>query len=837
MQTKLIICLMLMLSFSLVSATWAEKPAVFDIPRLDNITIDGDGGEWGNRGFRAAAMVPSEGSRQPATEFRVGWDESGLLLLDKVLDEALSEEAEPNVLWQGDSVELYLSPKYAAPESMQVIIAPGVDAHYPKPRFQFQGNPNNKERLSAMKVEAAAKKIAGGYLLEVRIPWSNIGVIPRPGVELPFQICTNDRDNQGEWGQVRWYPAQANILYLSESAYLLRLSHQASPALLARATGAYEQARSARISVTAAPEYIGKRYLLKEGRTSLANGTLTAGGGWAVGEIKLPMPLRGREHGELTLLMPEAAPIAVSLPTAAAARANEFINAKVVFSPYYFSEAKLPSGEFESPLAVESLIGHYTTTSSYYNAAFQPVDEAKEPGRYGAVLEVKPESGRMSRRFRTLYRTANATGDKPLVIANPATLAQMGINPTAIKVEAEGIDNFNSNLMESNQKYGDSAVLLAGLYDSGNDATKRDFSSNFRAQDRQWWVTFKRKYYGMDKIYPQPFVSPRKLAGAPAPVVHKGSLAEAGFKADAAQKIDAVCQEWAADSDEAFGVCVVRHGVIVLHKAYGTREGQPMTLTTQSWMASISKLMAASLMMQMVDQGFVNLDDPVDKFLPALRGIKVETPLTVRHLYTHTCGLDGHWGDGNNDLEELIADLYPTLEIGKHHNYNGVGYALGSKIVETISNEALPQFYKKHLLDPLGMNNTMVTTASWDARSVPMDMAVFGQMLLNGGAYGDQLFFSKATFQQMLPEKLTKVLGPNASLEWGIGITNMDWLSNEAVSAKTFGHGAASSATMAIDPVNDLIIVMTRNSEGKNFGAYNSRFFHAIGEGMVDFKR
>lgn len=99
-----------------------------------------------------------------------------------------------------------------------------------------------------------------------------------------------------------------------------------------------------------------------------------------------------------------------------------------------------------------------------------------------------------------------------------------------------------------------------------------------------------------------------------------GTLAEAGMKPDAAEKIDAALREWAADTDQAFAVCGVRHGVIVLHRAYGTREGKPMTVDMKSWMASVTKTMSASLMMMLVDQGILDLDDPVEKYVPALRG-------------------------------------------------------------------------------------------------------------------------------------------------------------------------------------------------------------------------
>src|SRR5262249_51264009 len=137
----------------------------------------------------------------------------------------------------------------------------------------------------------------------------------------------------------------------------------------------------------------------------------------------------------------------------------------------------------------------------------------------------------------------------------------------------------------------------------------------------------------------------------PAPVVREGSEAEAGMKPGTREKVDAVLTEWAADDDQPFAVCVVRKGVIVLHKAYGTRDGKPMTVDTPSWMASVTKPMSASLMLMLIDRGLVSMDDPVDRFVPALRGIKVEKPLLIRHLYTHTNGLD-RWPSGDDKLND-----------------------------------------------------------------------------------------------------------------------------------------------------------------------------------------
>jgi CubicO group peptidase (beta-lactamase class C family) len=314
-------------------------------------------------------------------------------------------------------------------------------------------------------------------------------------------------------------------------------------------------------------------------------------------------------------------------------------------------------------------------------------------------------------------------------------------------------------------------------------------------------------------------------------VLRKGTCKEAGMKDGTDAKLDALLTEWAADSDQAFIACVARHGVIVLHKAYGKRDGKDMTDTTRSYMASLTKLIQGTCMMMLVDQGLVDLDARVEAYLPEFKGVRTAKPLTVRHLFTHTAGMWGHWGDEVNDLEFRVAELAGRLEIGKKFDYNGMDLALASKIIEQISGQALPMFYKTHLLDPLECRDTGVTNSSYNAHSTALDMARIGQMLANGGAYGDKRFFSPATRDKMLPIKLTALLGPDTQVTWGVGCA---WMDNNVLGERTFGHGSAASATLRIDPDNDVVVSMTRNSAGKNFDKYHARFIRAVADGMLE---
>ena len=276
-------------------------------------------------------------------------------------------------------------------------------------------------------------------------------------------------------------------------------------------------------------------------------------------------------------------------------------------------------------------------------------------------------------------------------------------------------------------------------------------------------------YYGYDKRWPEAFVCPKKLEGTPATVVREGTLAEAGMKPGADKAIDALLTEWAGDTDEAFAVCVVRHGVVVLQKAYGMRDGRPMTLETRAGTPPSASSCPGTLMMTFVDQGLVKLDDPVGAYLPAFDGVTTNKPLTIRRLYNHTDGLDDHWGNEANDMEERMAALAPYLEVGKFYRYNGTGLELGAKVMEAVSGQSLPNIYKAHLLDPLGCDNTDVGSGSFDAGSVPLDMANIGQMLLNKGAYGDMRFMSEETFEKMLPLPIKDQVEQPTPEEYGVG--------------------------------------------------------------------
>jgi len=96
---------------------------------------------------------------------------------------------------------------------------------------------------------------------------------------------------------------------------------------------------------------------------------------------------------------------------------------------------------------------------------------------------------------------------------------------------------------------------------------------------------------------------------------------------------------------------------------------------------------------------------------------------------------------------------------------------------------------------------------------------------------GDMRFFAEDVFVQMLPQPMGDVSDPPWDGNLGIGT---GFHKNEGLGEGTFAHGAASGAFTRIDPQNDLVIIMTRNSTGKNHLKYSEGFFRTIVNGLEE---
>jgi CubicO group peptidase (beta-lactamase class C family) len=809
---------------------------MYSIPRLTGLTLDGDPSDWGDGGLRVELLSCLEGQLPPPEDLdarvRLAWDDRGLWVLLTVRDDVANESDSTDALWAGDSVELFLTDRRGSTNGVQVVLSPGVDPKHPEVRTQTMDHRAAASRKGPVEVSAARTRTEGGYVLEVLLPWSNLDRHPQTGDGVGFQIYVNDSDGGGVVHRLNWYPERESHAN-PQALQTLTLAERPSAPIIASATGRYERLRRVCVDVTALAELDGKTAEVQRGDQVLASARLAASDGRAKVELVLAMPARGQGAPLGLMLAVDGLVVApLRLPDPDQLYARTLTTMGISFHPSLFTDSRLPECDFDDPLLADEVLGRYSLKVTYYDADYQEVTQAEEPGRYGAVVEVTPEHGRPFRRFRTLFRLPQPFGEfdwwKARLTGWVNLPKELGVDAATLDRQPQVLSTvLKWRLMDGLQRDPLMAPALVGLWEARDDPKHRGVADDAIAQDRQWWVGLKRKLYGTEACFPARLTCPTPLKGDPAPTLRDGKAQAAGVNPHGVEALDALLQEWAADTDEGFAVCAARHGVIFHHKPYGLRAGRPMSLRDKSWCASITKLLSATLIMMLVDQKLVDLDDPIDNYLPAFRGIPVETPVTVRHLYTHTAGTWDHWGDDLHDFEEIMASYYPHLEVGVRHSYNGAGYALGGKIIEAVTGEAVPLFFKRHLLGPLGCAHTDVTDTNGGSFSIAQDLARIGQMLLNKGSYGDLRFFGPKTLDKMLPQRLTSVLGPDTTVEWGIGT---HWCDGEGLGKGTYAHGAASAATLRIDPVNDLVLVMTRNRDGANFAKYHPRFIRAVAD-------
>lgn len=494
-------------------------------------------------------------------------------------------------------------------------------------------------------------------------------------------------------------------------------------------------------------------------------------------------------------------------------RIRAFMEENIQCDQYVFPPGDFPKFRWKNEIIVENELGKFPLKLTYYNDNFREVTNADQPGRYGALIEGITPAGFIIKRYVTLFCSKVEFNDYSKNVP-------LKIN----KLEGYGIPEANWEKYSSDEErysFGslklfpkldaDAAIFLAGLNDLDDLSNRFDTP---RIRDRQWWITFKQKLAG-NPISQNPLRLPNLINNDSSIILNDSIDTSIQYDKDQIENVRIVCRKWAEKGEVTHVTLIVHKGKIIFYESFGSDEdGRLINKNSNMWMASITKLLTGVLMMQFVDQDLVDLDAPVGRYLPELNGIGNDK-LTVRNLFTHTSGLQfaGEWAsDWNYAIENQIAQLLPTVDVGASFAYHRVGYALAGKIMEKITGRAVPYLFQDYLFVPLGMKSPYSDNTYGGLYCTSIDLARFGQMLLNKGSYNGCKLFSEISFNKMLPKKL-----PVGNHSWGIGTSPMEGF---GLSKSAFGHGAASGTVFRIDPENDLIIISARNRPGKYLGEF-----------------
>jgi CubicO group peptidase (beta-lactamase class C family) len=206
-----------------------------------------------------------------------------------------------------------------------------------------------------------------------------------------------------------------------------------------------------------------------------------------------------------------------------------------------------------------------------------------------------------------------------------------------------------------------------------------------------------------------------------------------GEEDDLGARVDAFLQERMEQLDiPGAALAIVRDGEIVHLKGYGIANagGDPVTPQTPFLLASLSKSMTALTVMQLVEAGQMELDAPVQRYLP---WFMPEEPITVRQLLHQTSGLDEAEGyqrnldpNGPDGLEMSIRKLAESdlnHPPGSAFEYSNSNFDVLGLLIETVSGQPYGEYMRDHVFEPLAMDHTFTDLA--EAREAGMSSALY----------------------------------------------------------------------------------------------------------------
>jgi CubicO group peptidase (beta-lactamase class C family) len=301
--------------------------------------------------------------------------------------------------------------------------------------------------------------------------------------------------------------------------------------------------------------------------------------------------------------------------------------------------------------------------------------------------------------------------------------------------------------------------------------------------------------------------------------------------------------------------------------------GVEATAASVFQIGSITKTWTATLVMQLADEGLLDLDAPVARYLPDfdLADGGAAKAMTVRQLLSHTAGFEGDvftdtgWND--DCVEKYVATLATDPQLfppGQMFSYNNAGFCVLGRVIEVLRGKPFDQALREHLFAPLGL-----THAATDANSAilfraavghlpnpdadglpvpapmwslvksngpagamlsmrPRDLLAFAAMHLNGGtaADGTRVLAEDSVTAMRAPQVTLPPLGLMGT-HWGLGWELFDW-----PGGPVFGHDGGTigqSAFLRVVPGANVAIALLTNG-GNPIGVYADVYRHLLRE-------
>jgi uncharacterized protein YbbC (DUF1343 family)/CubicO group peptidase (beta-lactamase class C family) len=348
--------------------------------------------------------------------------------------------------------------------------------------------------------------------------------------------------------------------------------------------------------------------------------------------------------------------------------------------------------------------------------------------------------------------------------------------------------------------------------------------------------------------------------------------ARVGLSAQKLARIDRVVeQEIVQHHLPGAVVLVARKGSVAWRKAYGSRAlepaREPMTTTTIFDLASLTKIVAtATSIMILVERGKVRLSDPLSDYIPEIKGegrerITIELLLTHRAGYAPDLDLKDRWTGYDEASKRLVREPLRNPP-GAKFVYSDIGYIALGEVVHRASGLTLDEFARRNIFAPLGMRDTgfrlnpnlRARIAPTEKRSGQLsylgdkpqvsepdadkwlrgevhdptsyrmngtaghaglfstadDLAVYCQMILNGGQYHGVRILGPLTIAEMTRPRLVSENGWTRGLGWDIN-TSFSTNRGDGFPLGSFGHTGFTGTSIWIDPASRMFVIFLSN--------------------------
>jgi CubicO group peptidase (beta-lactamase class C family) len=347
-------------------------------------------------------------------------------------------------------------------------------------------------------------------------------------------------------------------------------------------------------------------------------------------------------------------------------------------------------------------------------------------------------------------------------------------------------------------------------------------------------------------------------------------------------------------------VRIIKEGKVVYNDQYGLidiAKNKPVEEEPLYRIFSMTKPVTAVAIMTLHDQGKLNLDDKVSKYIPEFSNTRVyknvngkhttdpqKKQLTIRHLLTHTSGIPYGWELSYVDsiynakqhmrkdwtIEEMTKDIATIplkFQPGTQYNY-GLGIDVAGYIVEVVSGMKLDTYFKSAIFDPLGMDDTrfyvpkgkkerlteLYTRDENDKLIVVEDKVIKERIgadgppkLLLGGAglissMGDYEKFcrmllnkGKLNGKRILSERAAEIVMTDQNPEGFMGDPGMGHGLSGTVNLESgeYSWGGAAKTSFWINPTHDLIVICFTQLFSKP-SEYAQEFKAAVDRAIID---